>query len=70
MTKNVFLNRERAIPVVHAPSIIREEPDSGMPSASRNNSESETKKELPFLILAENSKLFPKFNKTGKHFNY
>ena len=38
MAKKLFLNRERAIPVVHAPSVIREEPDSGMPSTSRNNS--------------------------------
>ena len=66
MAKKLFLNRERAIPVVHAPSIIREEPDSGMPSTSRNNSESETTKELPFLILAETSKSFPKFNTTGR----
>ena len=38
MAKKLFLNRERAIPVVHAPSIIREERDSGMTSTSRNNS--------------------------------
>jgi len=47
MAKKVFLNIERGIPVVRAPSISREKPDSGMPSNSRNNSESETTKELP-----------------------
>ena len=68
MAKKLFLNRERerAIPVVRAPAIIREEHDSGMPSTCRNNSESETTKELPFLILAETSKSFPKFNTTGR----
>ena len=35
-----------------------------MPSTSRNNSESETTKELPFLILDETSKSFSKFNTT------
>ena len=61
----MFLNGKRAIPTVHAPSISREEPDSGVPSYSRNISVSETTKELPFLILDENSKSFPKFNTTG-----
>ena len=37
-----------------------------MPSTSRNNSESETTKELPFLILDETSKTFPKFNTIGR----
>ena len=37
-----------------------------MPSTSRNNSGSETTKELPFLILDETSKSFPKFNTTGR----
>ena len=37
-----------------------------MPSASRNNSEKDTTKELPFLILAETSKSFPKFNTTRR----
>ena len=66
MAKKVFLITERAIPTVHAPSISREQPDSGMPSTSRNNSESEITKELPFLILDETSKTFPKFNTTGR----
>jgi len=65
MVEKLFLNRE-SIPVFHVPSIIREEPDSGMPSTSRNNSESETTKELLFLILDETSKSFPKFNTTGR----
>ena len=66
MAKKLFVNRKRAIPVVNAPSIIREEPDSGMVFTNRNNSESETTKELPFLILDETSKSFPKFNTTGR----
>ena len=66
MAKKVFLNRERAIPTVHAPSISREELDSGVPSSSRNISGSETTKELPFLILDETSKCLPKFNTTGR----
>jgi hypothetical protein len=28
MLKKVFLNRERAIPIAHVPSVRREEPDS------------------------------------------
>ena len=62
----MLLNRERAIPTVQAPSISREEPDSRVHSSSRNMSGSETTKELPFLILDETSKSFPKCNTTGR----
>jgi hypothetical protein len=63
----VFLKRERATPTVHAPSVNREEPGSGVSSSSRNISGSETTKELPFVILDETSKNFPKFNTTGRN---
>ena len=66
MAKKVFLDRERAIPTVHAPSVSREEPDFEVTSSSRNIFGSETTKELPFLILDETSKIFPKFNTTGR----
>ena len=65
MNKNVFLNRVRAIRTVQAPSVSREEPDLEVASSSRNTSGSETTKELPFLVLDETQKSFPKFNNTG-----
>jgi hypothetical protein len=65
MAKKVFLNRERAIPTVQAPSLSREESDLEVASSSRNITGSETK-ELPFLILDETSKFLPKFNTTGR----
>jgi len=65
MAKKIFLNRERAIPTAHAPSVSREEPDLEVASSSRNCVGSETKEQLPFIILVETSKPFPKFNTTG-----
>ena len=59
MAKIVFLNRERAIPTTEVPSVSREE----IASSSRNNPLSE---QLPFLILDDTSKSFPKFNATGR----
>jgi DNA-binding transcriptional regulator YdaS (Cro superfamily) len=61
MAKKVFLNRESAIPTVQVPSVRREEPDS----SSRNSLVSVTTGQLPFSILDETSKSFPKFNATG-----
>ena len=58
MAKKVFLNRERAIPTVQAPSVSREEPDLEVASSSRNISKSETIKVQHFLILDEISKTF------------
>jgi len=61
----MFLNRERATLNAEVPSISREEPESGVASSSRNNPMSEMREQLPFMILVETSKSFPKFNATG-----
>ena len=45
-----------------APSISREEPVEVVASSSRNNDVSEIRKQLPFMILDEALKSFPKFN--------
>ena len=64
MAKKMFLNRERAIPTTtETPSVSREDI---VPSTSRNISASETTKQLPFRILDETFKSFPKFNTTGR----
>jgi len=65
MTKKMFLNRERVIPTAQVPSIRREEPDTEIASSSIWNSPV-SEKQLPFKILDENSKSFPKFNATGR----
>ena len=59
MAKKVFLNREMDIPTAETPSISR----ADIPSTSRNIPVSE---ELPFRILDQISKSFPKFNATGR----
>jgi len=56
----MFLNRQRAIPTTEAPSVIREDI---APSTGRNIPSLE---QLPFRILDETSKSFPKFNATGR----
>ena len=56
-------NRTRAIPTTEAPSVSREDI---VPSTSRNISASETTEQLPFRILDETFKSFPKFNTTGR----
>jgi hypothetical protein len=55
MAKKMILNRARAIPTTEAPSVSREDIE---PSSSRNIPASE---QLPFKILDETSKSFPKF---------
>jgi len=62
MAKKMFLNRQRPIPTIEKPSVSREDI---APSTSRNNLASETAEELPFRILDETFKSFPKFNTTG-----
>ena len=62
----MFLNRERATLNAQVPSISREEPESEVASSSRNNPMSEILEKLPFMILDETSKSFPKFNATGR----
>ena len=59
MAKKVFLNRERATPTVVTPSVNR----ADIPSTSRSIPVS---KQLPFRILDETSKSFPKFHATGR----
>jgi len=63
MAKKMILNRARAIPTTEIPSVGREEI---VPSTSRNISASETTEQLPFRILDETFKSFPKFNTTGR----
>jgi len=57
----MLLNRQRAIPVV----VNRDEEEIAH-SSSRNSLVSETTERLPFMILDETSKSFPKFNATGR----
>ena len=61
-----FLNRERTIPTAHAPSVSREDSDLEASSSSRNILDFETEQQLPFIILDETSKSFPKCNTTGR----
>jgi hypothetical protein len=66
MAKKQFLERESAIPTAEVPSLSREESDSGIASSSgRNSPVFGTTQQLPFIILGETSKSFPKFNATG-----
>jgi len=62
----MFPNGERAIPTAQAPSVSREEALLEVASSSRNILGSETTQQLPFMILDETSKTFPKFNTTGR----
>jgi len=62
MAKKMILNRARAIPTTDAPSVSREDIAH---FSSRNVPASETAERLPFRILNETSKSFPKFNTTG-----
>ena len=66
MAKKLFLNRERVIPTAQPPSVSMEEPDSEVASSSRNCPVSQISEQLPFLILDETSKYFPKFNARGR----
>ena len=57
-----------ALPTVQIPSVGREEAVLEVASSSRNILGSETTQQLPFMILDETSKSFPKFNTTGRSF--
>jgi len=59
MPEKVFPSSERTIPSAQTPYVNRAE----IASTSRNNPLSE---QLPFMILDETSKSFPKFNATGR----
>ena len=65
MAKKMFLNRERATPIAPVSSIIREERESEVAFSNRNNPVSGKREQLPFMILDETSKTFPKFNAIG-----
>ena len=65
MAKKIFLNRERSTPIAQAPSISREENEAEVASSSRSNHVSEIREQLPFMILDESSKSFPKCNASG-----
>jgi len=66
MAKNLFLNRERAIPSAQVPFVRREEPDTEIASSSsRNTSVAETTVQLPFRILDETS-LFQNLTRPGE----
>jgi hypothetical protein len=66
MAKKLFLNRERVIPTAQVPSVRREQPDPEVAFSSRNGPVSMTTRQLPFTILDETSKSFPRFNTTGR----
>ena len=66
MAKKMFLNRARATRTARAPASSREENESEVASSSRNNHVSEICKQLPFMILDETSKSFPKFSESGR----
>ena len=66
MAKKMFLNRERATLNAQTASISREESEAEVASSSRNNHVSEIREQLPFMILDETSKSFPKFNASGR----
>ena len=68
MAEKKFLNGERAIANAQVPSVSREEPESEIASSSGNSPLSEIREQLPFLILDETMKSFPKFNSTGRGF--
>jgi hypothetical protein len=62
MAKKMILNKARTIPN----SLNRDK--NVAPLSSRTSLASETTKQLPFKILDETSKSFPKFNATGRSF--
>jgi hypothetical protein len=63
MAKKMILNRARAIPTTETPSVSREDI---APSYSKTIPASETTEQLPFKILDETFKTFPKFNTSGR----
>jgi hypothetical protein len=66
MVKKIFLDRQRAIPTaeVHPVSTGRTESEAG--KSDRSTPVSGTADDLPFMILDEATKSFPKFNATGR----
>jgi hypothetical protein len=64
MAKKMFLTRQRAIPTTEIPPVTagRTELEAGPSSGSTSSRWAD---ELPFMILDETTKSFPKFNATG-----
>jgi hypothetical protein len=65
MAKKMFLTRQRAIPTTEIPPVTagRTELEAGPSSGSTSSRRAD---ELPFMILDETTKSFPKFNATGR----
>ena len=66
MAKKLFLDRHREFPTSEVPSLTEErtEPETVLPD--RSSPDHEISVELPFEILDETSKSYPKFNATGR----
>jgi hypothetical protein len=66
MAKKMFLTRQRAIPTTEIPPVSagRTEVEAGPSDGSTPTSR--IADELPFMILDETTKSFPKFNVTGR----
>jgi hypothetical protein len=62
----LFLLRERAIPTAPTPSVTSGSSESSIASTGGNSSVFDTTEQLPFKILDETSKSFPKFKATGR----
>ncbi len=66
MAKKMFLNRQEALSTTQVPTISRNRTKHAIASYSRNIVGLGTSVQLPFRILDETSKRFPKFNVTGR----
>ena len=66
MAQKIFLNRQKANPTTQVPTISRKHTDPAIASSSKNILGSGTSVQLPFRILDETTKSFPKFNETGR----
>jgi hypothetical protein len=66
MAKKLFLDRHREFPTSEVPSVMEERTQSETVLPDRSSPEPEMLDELPFQILDETSKSFPKFNATGR----
>jgi hypothetical protein len=65
MAKKLFLDNHREFPISEIPSVMEErtEPETVLPD--RSSPEHEISDELPYEILDETSKSFPKLNQAG-----
>ena len=65
MAKKMFLSREWDTVNAQVPSISREDSVSEVISSSGKNRVSGIREQLPFMILDDTSKSFPKYNARG-----